>query len=99
MMKIMSSLHFCEMFYIWVIIVVFIGEYKYYTVYSGEHLCSIIPHCVRYWWIDTVKNIVYENNYPYENVTVNTPPYIFIDKTIATKKFMTTSIHNSNQEL
>ena len=38
-------------------------------------------------WIDAINNIVYQNNFTYGNVTVNTSPPIFIDKTIATEIF------------
>ena len=56
-------------------------------MYSGQHLWSLIPSSMRYWWIDTVKNIVHENNYPFENVTIDTPQSIFIDKTIPAENF------------
>ena len=65
----------------------FDGEYKYFSVYSGEHLWSIIPQTMRLWWIDAVKNITFQNTVPYENINIDTPPSIFIDKTIDAAKF------------
>ena len=65
----------------------FTGYYKYYTVYSGEHLWSLIPITMRYWWIDAVKRIFHESGSPYENVTIHHPVPIFIDKTIDSNQF------------
>ena len=65
----------------------FNGEYKYYSVYNGEHLWSLIPQSMRLWWIDAVKSINFESINPYANVDIETPPSIFIDKTIDTETF------------
>ena len=66
---------------------VFNGEYKYHVIYGGEHLWSLIPQSMRLWWIDAVKNINYQNNVPYDHITIDTPPSIFIDKTIDAEIF------------
>jgi len=42
---------------------------------------------MRYWWINAVKSTFFENRYPFENVTINNPPSIFVDKTIETNEF------------
>ena len=42
---------------------------------------------MRLWWIDAVKNINYQNNVPYDHITIDTPPSIFIDKTIDAEIF------------
>ena len=48
---------------------------------------SIIPITMRYWWIDAVKRIVFEGEYPYENVAIHYPVSIFIDKTMDKDQF------------
>jgi len=63
------------------------GEYKYYSVYNGQTLWRLIPQSMRYWWINAVKSIFFENRYPFENVTINNPLSIFVDKTIETNEF------------
>ena len=50
----------------------FEGEYKYFSVYSGGHLWSLIPQSMRLWWIDAVKNITFQNNIPYEHIPMLT---------------------------
>ena len=64
----------------------FHGDKRFYEVYGGKYLWSIIPSSMRPWWIEGVKDIS-DNLSPYADVNLNYPCAIFKDKTFAAKKY------------
>ena len=56
-------------------------SYYFAQVCGGEMLWSMIPMTMRPWWIDAIKDIYQDGEYPYTSCTLNYPPCIFEDKT------------------
>ena len=65
----------------------FSSYYNYYDVYSGEHLWKAIPHTMRAWWLDTVRNVNNHGEYPYRNCDLTTPPSFFEDRSNDLREF------------
>ena len=53
----------------------------FYLVYEGTILWKVIPWLMRPWWIESLRNFG-APDYPYSNITIESPVPIFIDKTI-----------------
>ena len=56
------------------------------SIYDRGVLWKLIPVTMRPWWIDSVK-VLGGPDRPFSEVTLQSPPSIFEDKTIAIKKF------------
>jgi len=76
----------------------FMGYYRYYTIYSGEHLWSLIPTTMRYWWIDAVKRIFLKAKLHMKMLLLIIQHQYLLIKQLIVINFGMTLIHNSYQE-